>query len=172
MSNNLKEILVIDIECTRDPRSITEIGLARLVPATGEIIRGEELYCFNRDGDVGIDYWGIIDYSTKHLRYFDHALEILKDTYKSQRYTWASWGDFDKRMFESQCSDMGLEYPFSANHLNVKLLFSFNQGLNRGVGMKYALDRIGMSLEGTHHSGIDDAYNTAKILRHILMSEG
>lgn len=40
--------------------------------------------------------------------------------------------------------------------------------LDREVGMPEALDLLGLKLEGTHHRGIDDASNIAKILEILL----
>ncbi len=36
------------------------------------------------------------------------------------------------------------------------------------MGLKRALDYLNMDFEGNHHSGADDAYNTARILSTIL----
>ena len=168
MSNNLKEILVIDVESPKDSASITEIGIARLVVATGEILRGDELFAYDANGAIPQDFWGVVDYSTKQLITFKEALDVLRQCYHSKRYTWASWGYYDLNSFERQCYSMGLEYPFSQNHINVKLLFSLQQGSRVQVGMKYALEHLNMPLEGTHDSGRDDAYNIAKILKFLM----
>jgi inhibitor of KinA sporulation pathway (predicted exonuclease) len=48
-------------------------------------------------------------------------------------------------------------------HVNLKQQYGSIRKLQRAVGMKNALQLEGLSLEGTHHRGIDDARNIAKI---------
>ncbi|WPO90319.1 hypothetical protein [Chryseobacterium sp. HR92] len=49
-------------------------------------------------------------------------------------------------------------------------MFEFKRhfGLYKSIGLKRALGHLNMDFEGTHHSGADDAYNTARILSKIL----
>ncbi|MGL5878057.1 MAG: 3'-5' exonuclease, partial [Xenococcaceae cyanobacterium] len=61
--------------------------------------------------------------------------------------------------------------PLSSKHLNLKQLFSENQNLPKKYGMAQALDLVGIKLVGTHHRGIDDARNIAKLLPYILGRE-
>lgn len=91
----------------------------------------------------------------------------------SKNITWASYGDYDRKMFEGQTGPTAAwwgctEYPFSPRHINVKNLCALMHGWEREVGMDEALKRLGLPLEGTHHRGGDDAYNIAKILAHVL----
>ena len=58
--------------------------------------------------------------------------------------------------------------PFGGRHLNLKALFSEALGESERFGMAGALRRVGLPLEGTHHRGIDDARNIAKILPYAL----
>ena len=46
--------------------------------------------------------------------------------------------------------------------------FKRHFGLHKQIGLKRALDYLNMDFEGKHHSGADDAYNTARILTKIL----
>ncbi|VXD16618.1 Exonuclease RNase T and DNA polymerase III (fragment) [Planktothrix paucivesiculata PCC 9631] len=58
--------------------------------------------------------------------------------------------------------------PIAYPHINLKQLFSRTQGLPKRYGMAQALQLAGIPLEGTHHRGIDDARNIAKLLPFIL----
>jgi inhibitor of KinA sporulation pathway (predicted exonuclease) len=80
----------------------------------------------------------------------------------------ASYGDYDRRQFERQCTTRGIPYPFGPTHLNVKNLFALERRLDREVGMDGALRMLGLPLEGTHHRGGDDAWNIAAILAQLL----
>jgi len=102
---------------------------------------------------------------------FSDACETLREQYRSQERTWASWGDYDRRQFERQCSRKefsATKYPFGVSHLNMKNLFALALGLDHEVGMSKALEMLNMDLEGTHHRAVDDARNIAKIACEIL----
>ena len=99
---------------------------------------------------------------------FDDALVHLRKTYNIRDRAWASYGDFDRRLFERQCRAWNIPYPFNATHLNVKTLFALAYGLPHEVGMDTALQKLGLPLEGTHHRGGDDAWNIALILGILL----
>ena len=75
-------------------------------------------------------------------------------------------------MMFNQCRRMGIINPFSTKHINVKNLFYDVSCLPKRMGMKQALEYLKFKLEGTHHRGVDDAYNTAKILEWCLNVEG
>jgi len=88
--------------------------------------------------------------------------------YRTDRRVWASWGDYDRVQFERACKSKGLKYPFGRTHLNVKTLFALHHALKSEPGMDRALDLLKLELEGTHHRGIDDAKNIAKLLLTLL----
>ncbi len=95
---------------------------------------------------------------------FNEACTQLRENYQAHHYKWASYGVYDLNIMKLQCRMRGIEYPLSHNHINVKTLFSEEKDLKRKVGIKGALGILGMPLEGTHHKGVDDANNIAKIL--------
>jgi inhibitor of KinA sporulation pathway (predicted exonuclease) len=96
------------------------------------------------------------------------ALDKLHDEYDTPNRLWASWGDYDRTMFEKECERKGLDYPFGRSHQNAKTLFGLMYGYKKAPGMTRALKRLDFELEGTHHRGHDDAYNIARILRECL----
>jgi len=83
-------------------------------------------------------------------------------------YLFCSWGDFDKNQFKQDCRLHNIGYPFSGGHLNLKKAFSVAIDSKRKFGMSGALKKLGLQLEGTHHRGIDDARNIARIVQAIL----
>ena len=50
-------------------------------------------------------------------------------------------------------------------HINLKRVYKEVRKLKREVGMKKALCLEKIDLDGTHHRGIDDAKNIAKIFK-------
>jgi inhibitor of KinA sporulation pathway (predicted exonuclease) len=180
LAKKLDQILVIDIESTcwqGNPPSgqeseIIEIGICTLDIASGE--RGEKRsilvkperskvseFCTQlttltqEQVDKGVD--------------FANACSILRNKYASKDKVWASYGDYDRRQFEKQCQARKVSYPFGTSHINVKTLFAVIHAFPEEIGMAEALELLGIPLEGTHHRGIDDAWNIAAILSELLL---
>jgi len=99
---------------------------------------------------------------------FKQACEMLTNEYNSEEYTWASYGYYDINFLKEQCQKFNVSYPMSTSHINIKVLLSEKLNMNKGMGMKKALQYLKIPLEGTHHRGKDDANNCAKILYWIL----
>lgn len=74
-----------------------------------------------------------------------------------------SWGFYDKSQFKQECTNHHLDTDWLENHISVKHQYARIKGLNKPVGMDAALRNEGFTLDGTHHRGIDDAKNIAKI---------
>ncbi|MEU7144335.1 3'-5' exonuclease [Nocardia sp. NPDC046473] len=98
---------------------------------------------------------------------FAEACRLLATEHEAGARTWASWGDYDRKQFLSQCTATGAAYPFGHQHTNAKLVFSEAYGLNRRQGMAGALHIAGLPLEGRHHRGEDDAWNIAALVLDI-----
>jgi inhibitor of KinA sporulation pathway (predicted exonuclease) len=99
---------------------------------------------------------------------FPEAMNVLTNKYQIDRRGWASYGDYDRQMFMRDSQACGITYPFSLRHRNVKNQVSTDLGWEKEVGMDEALKRLGMSLDGRHHNGADDAMNIAKILAELM----
>ena len=81
--------------------------------------------------------------------------------YQYPNFIFGSWGDYDRQQFEQDSKFHKISYPISSEHINLKRLFTDNQGLSKRYGMAQALALAGIELIGTHHRGIDDARNIA-----------
>jgi len=99
---------------------------------------------------------------------FDKACDRLVNEFDSPKRSWGSYGNYDRSAFRENCNRESVAYPFSKDHINIKTLFALQHALRRGVGMAKALKMLKIDLEGTHHRGHDDAWNTAKILADCL----
>ncbi len=74
----------------------------------------------------------------------------------------------ERNQFKQDSKFHNVPFPIAYPHVNLKQLFSEAQGLPKRYGMAEALQLAGIALEGTHHRGIDDARNIAKLLPFIL----
>ncbi|MBC7646190.1 MAG: exonuclease domain-containing protein [Pseudopedobacter sp.] len=99
---------------------------------------------------------------------FAEVCEQVRREYHTDSRPWFSWGEYDRTMLEGQSAILDLKNPFSANHTNLKLIFSAWKETRRRYGLSAAVQSLGLTLEGTHHRGVDDAWNTAAILLAVL----
>jgi 3'-5' exoribonuclease 1 len=101
----------------------------------------------------------------------DHALlfpeAIARLVAFGTRALFCSWGAYDRTQLAIDCARHRIAMPF-ADHWNLKEAYAYRAGSRRGLGTMAALRRIGITPTGTHHRGIDDARNIARMLPYIL----
>ncbi len=86
----------------------------------------------------------------------------------AEDFALCSWGAYDLKQFRSDCLRHQIEFPPSfENHINLKNEFARTFKVRR-CGMAKALRHAKIALEGTHHRGIDDARNIAKLAQLVL----
>lgn len=179
-----ENILIIDLEATcwenRPPRGqeseIIEIGVCIMNAKTGKISKNEGILIKPQHSKVSpfctelttltqnmLDSEGIM---------LDDAFDILRAEYDSEELTWASYGNYDLNMLQNQARRFYVDYPLSDDHINVKTLFGeIHPIIRKSVGMQRALNELGFKLDGTHHRGVDDARNIAKILHWCIQNK-
>ena len=86
-------------------------------------------------------------------------------------YDFCSWGAYDKSQFEQDCEFHKVPYPFMGPHRNLKVEFSAALNVTKKFGLAGAIRCLGLEFEGTHHRGIDDARNIARVYREVFLSD-
>lgn len=94
---------------------------------------------------------------------FARFLEWIGDPHE---VLFASWGEYDMRQFQRDCRQHGVAYPFG-RHWNLKRAVARHLG-RKPAGMSAILAELGLALEGTHHRGLDDARNIARVVRFVF----
>ena len=179
MSGKLDVVLVVDLESTcwaGDPppgevSEIIEIGICPLDVATGTRLERRSILVRRTRSTISPFCTQLTTLTAAQVALgvsFAEACTILRRDYQARDRSWASYGDYDRRQFERQCSAWAVPYPFGRTHMNVKHLFALRHRLPQEVGMDLALTKLGLPLDGTHHRGHDDARNTAAILMRSL----
>ncbi|MEO8700769.1 MAG: 3'-5' exonuclease [Kofleriaceae bacterium] len=79
-----------------------------------------------------------------------------------------SWGAYDRNQLAADAARHSIEPPLGPEHCNLKVEFTHALGGRRAYGNQSALARCGLEPQGTHHRGIDDARNIARLLPYIL----
>ena len=77
-----------------------------------------------------------------------------------------SWGNYDKNQLLKDCSYHNIPYPFSEEHINIKELFCKKNRCRR-VGLRGALEKMGLEFQGNHHRALDDARNIVRIFKTL-----
>jgi ERI1 exoribonuclease 3 len=107
------------------------------------------------------------------------------DPFKDVLARWVDWagsladqdhiivtcGDWDlKTALPEQCRHSSLRVPERLRRwINIKAAFGDHYGMKkRPPGMVGMLAKMGMEVEGRHHSGIDDCHNIARVLVRLL----
>ncbi len=98
---------------------------------------------------------------------FPETFKAFMDWIGAESSVLVSWGAYDLKQIKQDCQFHGIENPeIFQQHFNLKKAFSEVRNI-RPCGMKRALNILGIELLGTHHRGIDDARNIAKIFQSI-----
>ena len=173
-------LVVVDFEatCDQDHRiskyemEIIEIGAVLVETSTlkkvGELgtfvkpIRHPQLTAFCTELTT------ITQHDVDDAPLFPEALAKLLVFLGPREVLFCSWGDYDRNQLTQDCRLHGVPYPFGERHLNLKKRFSEKQSLPKKLGMGQALEHCNLKLEGTHHRGIDDANNMARMLPWII----
>lgn len=175
--------LVVDLEATcdsqgkmpREEMEIIEIGAVLVRMATDEII--DEFQEFVRPvknpqlTEFCRELTSISQDQVDAAPAFRDALARFQEWMfrDGRRPRFCSWGAYDRKQFAQDCRYHEIEDPMPRPHYNLKVLFSEQQGLGRRrYGLKQALYRVGLELTGTHHRGIDDARNIARLLPYCF----
>lgn len=88
--------------------------------------------------------------------------------------TWVSYGEADPNYFKKQSEAEEVLLPWADHrYFNMKQLAGLFFGFpnKKNPGLKKAMGLAGLEMEGKHHSGCDDAYNTARLLVYLLTQQ-
>ena len=110
-----------------------------------------------------------------------HAFLESKGLFKTE-FVFASCGDFDGNQMKRESNHKQFKVPaYLRRWINLKKVFSTGEAnpafaspktitKTKSVsgGMTDMLDKLGLKLEGRHHSGIDDARNLARVVCEML----
>lgn len=176
-------IILVDIEATcwkhRPPEGqqseIIEIGLCVLDLASSELRQPRSLVVRPQRSKVSAFCTRLTSITQTMVDdglWFPEACAIIAAEYAGAGHIWASWSDYDLKMLTRQCESLDVPYPFGPRHVDLKALFARAQGLNSQIGLVRAIKSSGLTWEGRHHRGVDDAWNLGLLLQHLLQTHG
>lgn len=172
------KLIVVDLELTcwddpsrADDMEIIEIGICVFDGMTGEIRRKSSTLVRPNWLEVSDRCHQLTGLTVERLKReapLGKALNRLRKAYPFRSSGWAAWGEGDRRRMSGECASKGISYPFADAYINVAHLHALCARNTRRVSLEEALEQVGMEFEGRPHSGADDAWNTARVLRKIL----
>ena len=179
MARRLDRVLVIDLEATcwdgpppnGEVSEVIEVGVCMLEISTGKRLEGRSILVRPTRSRVSAFCTSLTTLTQEQVDSgvtFAEACATLRKELRSRDLIFASYDDYDRELFQRQCRETGVDYPFGPRHLNVKTIFGLKRRLPHEVGMAEALALMGEPLVGTHHRGGDDAWNIAAILAKLL----
>lgn len=101
---------------------------------------------------------------------FPEVMVRLRNFLSGRAALFCSWGDYDRKQLLQDAAHHRIALPLGNRHFNIKQGFA-DHLQERPSGMAGALRRVGLPLRGTHHRGIDDARNIARLLPWALGRE-
>ena len=173
-------ILVFDLECTcwkgRPPagmrQEIIEIGCSMFNKDTNQITQRRSFIVKPITSDVSAFCTkltsitqSMVDSEGISLK---EACEQILSEYDSQNVISSSWGRTDTKYLKDDCRFAGIKYPLSKIHINLQRRFMLHMGLKHEMSVTNALKHVGMEFDGKQHRPVDDAYNTALLLSHVM----
>lgn len=182
----LQRLVVLDFEATCDnkptklPQKIIEFPAVVVCAKTGQRIGTSEFheyvnphqplsqFCNDLTGitQAQVDAGDPIE--VVFLRHLEWLHEQGLDPYHSDvhpRWAYVTCGDWDFQTCFPNDSVDGV--PCTRRWINIKRPFRTFTG-QKGGGMTGMLSKLGLSLDGRHHSGIDDTRNIAKIASALI----
>ncbi|MFT5686445.1 MAG: 3'-5' exoribonuclease 1 [Myxococcota bacterium] len=174
-----RDYLVVDLEATCDrggfPRDLMETIEIGAVYVDGKTLQPlEEFQTFIKPirrtqlTAFCTELTSITQADVDAAPLFGEAITALGKFLGSRLPRFCSWGDYDWHQLSRDARMHGLRLPMKSDNLNLKQAFSDAHGTRKRFGMKAALKKVGIPLDGTHHRGIDDARNITKLLPWCL----
>lgn len=176
MAKNRKEYLVVDLEMTCEkekPKNykpeIIEIGFVRM-NFRGDILGKEQILVKPKYNEITEYCTELTGHTEDNLKaegvYFEVACKkIIKMGFKNKIFV--SWGQ-DWKQFELECKWKNIAFPLSEHLLDLSLFHSILLKTKEKVSLEEAIKFWNINQKGRLHSGADDAYNTALILKKII----
>jgi len=175
------DYVVVDLEATcwddarsRDQMEVIEIGAVRLtsdleIDADDEFSRFVQPVVDPTLSDFCTELTSITQADVDGAERFPPVFASFLSWVGESPAWFCSWGAYDVGQLERDCHRHDLVFPewITARHVNVKREFAAWRGV-RPCGMAKALDIAGLPLEGTHHRGIDDARNIARLAQLVF----
>jgi len=118
--------------------------------------------------------WGLAEEYWKTSINFVQAIKefeewLIENGCRENNFAFVICGNWDiKTQIPKQCRICSIEVPdFFLKWINIKDVY-YNFYGHKAFGMKAMLNGLRITLEGNHHSGLDDTKNISKIVKRMI----
>lgn len=168
------DIIVIDLETAGSPEHrIVDLGAVRLDRDLNVLETWTHLIDGRPVDEQTRAIHGITDTMlADQPKFAEIHQEFDEWCQKSDPYVLAAFGAyFDIPVLREEYKRIGRNYPHPGHAIDIKAIVWWEL-LKKDVPSKFlkvdrALELLGLKYEGTHHRGLDDALNEARLLRHV-----
>lgn len=180
MARKLDRVYIVDVEatCWKEKRpdtqisEIIQVGIVELNLLSG-IISSKVGYNirpqYSEVSEFCTELTGITPEELEEEKNFSEVYDMIKERFPHlKNYTWASYGDYDRKHFKEMSDLHQRVYLFGRTHINIKNFFALKWGLKKEPGMRKALRILNKELVGQHHNALDDALNITEIFKACL----
>jgi inhibitor of KinA sporulation pathway (predicted exonuclease) len=190
-------VVDIEATCWREgeqadgPMEVIEIGIVAMSLRDGSILQRQSYPVrpqLSSVSDFCTELTGWTSEKLENAPTIQEVLPRIRDEFGlSKNMTWWSCGESDRRKLSGDprltgslgylYRDLGAlfeqgtdpsAFSLMRGHYNIKTLMAMKYGWDRERGMARMLQSLGLPLKGQHHSGVDDAENTAQLVWHFL----
>jgi inhibitor of KinA sporulation pathway (predicted exonuclease) len=98
-----------------------------------------------------------------------HDFTIFLSKNNVEKALFASWGYYDRNQLKLECRRNNLIYPFTEEHLNLKVWTAESLGLKKAKSVGGILQYLKMEFVGTPHRGIDDVENIIRVIEKVFL---
>ncbi|USG65264.1 exonuclease domain-containing protein [Brevibacillus ruminantium] len=152
---------------------IIEIAAIKLKEVDGMLVSGETFHSFVRPCfPLSKRTKKLLPVKTPDTWLAGRFFKVLQRFHKwigREPHVLVSWGPDDKDVFRKNCEFHRLDASWLERHVDFQRicmeLFQFPKG--QQIGLKKAVELIGSSFEGIHHSAKDDTRNTVRVFQAV-----
>lgn len=172
--------IIYDLEMTVNRKKgtfaeIIEIGAIKVDEQNGNHIIVDTFQSFVKPTfsptltEDTIQFTGITQENIAHALTLQYALDRFMTWINSDHYALCSWGPDDKCQLVKECGQKSISLHWLHHHNNLQQQVSrvLKREKNQQIGLKAALELVGVPFIGHQHCALDDAYNTALVYIHM-----
>lgn len=98
---------------------------------------------------------------------FEAFIQHLKELSEEQPTKIVTWGNMDMKVLRQNCQELGIEFPFTAQEIDLSIEYKQFFGDRNQTGLWKAVQAYGKEGSGKHHRALDDALTTFNIYRLV-----
>jgi inhibitor of KinA sporulation pathway (predicted exonuclease) len=169
------QYIIYDLEMTNRLSEIIEIGAIRVKIKNDELVLLDTFQSFVQPKMDTLNsritnLTGITKKDLISAPVYTEAIEKFRSWIGMEDYYLCSWGPEDKWALITDSAYHKIDIEWIVNHNDLQLLFSLLHDSEKGFryGLSRALQTVELTYEGSKHRALDDAINTAQIMKKIF----